>query len=108
MEEAWKTLAEAGLPEGAPRRPPQRLDFAAVRDAVEALAKTRLSSIDDARRAVLLAWLEAWRHHWPSAFARELGEPGDALRESLRKLPLDENRYLKLRRIAVENLSAVL
>lgn len=87
---------------------PSRIDFDAVREALQSLTAVPLASIDDVRRAVLLAWLEAWRHHWPSAFERELGNSAAELCDSLRELPFDENRYLKLRRIAVENLAGVL
>ncbi len=105
MEEAWKALEAAGLPDGAPRPRPTRLDFPALRGALGALDARALS---DLQRVILLAWLEGWRHHWPSRFERELGSVAGDLCAQLASRPIDQNRYLKLRRIAVENLSAVL
>lgn len=99
------TLEAAGLPDGAPRPMPTRLDFPAIRSALAALDVTQL---DETRRVVLLAWLEAWRHHWPTRFERELGAAGESWRRTLAALPADANRYLKLRRIAVENLAGAL
>ena len=103
MEEAWKTLVAAGVPDGAPRPAPTRLDFVAIRAALSALDVVRL---DEVQRVTLLAWLAGWKSHWPSRFASEVGSSGDALLTSLQSHPIDENRYLKLSRIAVENLSS--
>jgi hypothetical protein len=105
VQEAWKILAAAGLPDGPPRPKPGRLDFAAVRCALSGLD---IALLDAVQRVTLLAWLEGWRHHWPSSFQRELGAAGDRLRRALTQRAFDANRYLKLRRIAVENLSAAL
>ena len=105
VEGAWKTLEAAGLPMGAPRPSPSAIDFPAVR---RALSELDPGALDDVRRTALAAWLEAWKRHWPSRFERELGETGEALRRKLRDGLQDENRYLKLRRIAVENLSSAL
>jgi len=105
VQEAWKTLAAAGLPDGPPRPRPGRLDFAAVRSA---LCSLDVALLDAVERVTLLAWLEGWRHHWPSSFQRELGATGEALRLALAERAIDANRYLKLRRIATENLSAAL
>ena len=58
--------------------------------------------------APLLAWLRAWQQHWGSHFRRTLGDEGDQIVKRLRASLDDENRYLKLRRIAIENLSAML
>jgi hypothetical protein len=60
-------------------------------------------SLSDRDSELLAAWLSAFSHHWPRAFARVLGEEGAALCE--RCTAKDANRHLKLRRIAVENLS---
>lgn len=53
---------------------------------------------------ILAAWLSAFAHHWPTAFRSLLGPDGEALRKKC--VPADANRYLKLRRIATENLQA--
>ena len=105
MQDAWKTLAAAGLPDGPPRPRPERLDFTAVRGA---LAGVDTGLLDGVQRVTLLAWLEGWRQHWPSSFQRELGATGERLRRALMECAFDANRYLKLRRIAVENLSDAL
>jgi hypothetical protein len=63
----------------------------------------------DARQVEpLLAWLRGWRHHWPRSFAATFGAAGDTLVARLQARGVDPDRYLKLRRIAVENLAAVL
>jgi hypothetical protein len=96
---------EAGLPDGAIRPPPDRpLDATRVRAAVLRIAS---GPLDQRRRELLLAWLRGFRRHWPSRFAEVLGAEGEALEAELRSLPVDENRYLKLRRIAIENLSHI-
>ena len=96
---------EHGLPDGAARRAPTSFDFVAVRRALAALDADALAS---AHRVALLAWLAGGYDHWPSRFTRELGELGDDLRALLRAKPHDENRYLKLKRISVENLASAL
>lgn len=55
-----------------------------------------------------VAWLSAFHHHWPTRFHALFGAAGAELLIALRGELTDENRYLKLRRIAVENLSGVL
>jgi hypothetical protein len=103
----WAALEAAGLPAGAVRAAPSRLDMPLVRAAVRMLAD-RPDPPDAFDREPLLAWLRAWRHHWPDSFERELGADGERLTARLDALPRDANRYLKLRRIAVENLAGVL
>lgn len=56
----------------------------------------------------LAAWLAAWRDHWPSTFARCFGDQAGAASAWVRAHAAPEGRYLKLRRIALENLSHVL
>lgn len=106
MDDAWRLLQDLGLPDGAVRPPPAgRLDAARARDAVLQVA----ASVDQGRVAPLLAWLRAWRHHWGDHFRRTF-DPGeaDALLDGLARRLDDPNRYLKLRRIAVANLSRIL
>lgn len=67
-----------------------------------------LDGLDPSRREPLLAWLRAWKHHWPEQFQRTLGATGERCLARLEAAPMDPNRYLKLRRIAVENLSRLL
>jgi len=104
MDDAWDTLMGAGLPDGPPRPPPREpIPAAPVRAALELLEAgeplaARLGE-------PLLAWLAALRHHWPSRFDEIAGPAGTRLAASLSARPYDENRYLKLRRIAIENLA---
>ena len=101
---SWKLLAEAGVPIGAVRRAPKRLPHAlALRAALEA-AWVELPAVDD-DTAPLLAWLAAFHHHWPARFDEVLGARGKVVLRALRARSHDANRYLKLRRIAIDNLS---
>ncbi len=95
---------DLGLPDGAIRPAPRGpFDAARVRMAVrEVIASPDLDVVP------LLAWLRAWQHHWPNHFRATLGADGERVVEGLRARLEDENRYLKLRRIAIENLAAVL
>ena len=94
---------DVGLPDGA-IRPPPRGPF----DAQRVRAAVREAASEPRDVAALLAWLRAWQHHWPSHFRATLGDEGDRIAERLRARLDDENRYLKLRRIAIENLAAML
>jgi hypothetical protein len=103
MNANWKLLVQAGLPDGAALGTKGLCieDAAALRNAVELLAAGDLGPTDV---DLLAAWLSAFNHHWPSAFAEMLGEVGEM---SLRALVprAEPNRYLKLRRIAIANLA---
>jgi hypothetical protein len=104
MDAPWETLILAGMPDGAVRRPPASVDLDAIRRALSTLD---VAALTDGQRVVLLAWLDAFRQHWPSRYEAEL-EGFGGLRAALHRLPLDANRYIKLRRIAIENLASVL
>jgi len=93
---------EAGLPDGAVRAHPVRFDAERVRAATLEVAES------PPKATPLLAWLSAWRHHWPEHFEKTLGPTGHATIERLRASLGDPNRYLKLRRIAIANLAKVL
>jgi hypothetical protein len=56
----------------------------------------------------LVAWIFAWQHHWPQSFADKLGADAEAVSAWATGHPIDANRYLKLRRIALENLARIL
>jgi hypothetical protein len=108
MDDAWEVLAANGLPEGPIRPAPRRLaDPVQLRAAVAAVA-SRSDEIDEWHVEPLLAWLRGFKHHWPERFATILGLAGEDCLASLGALPADPNRYLKLRRIAIENLSHML
>lgn len=108
MEEDWTILRDAGVPYGA--FGPEGLvpfDDDLVREAVSGIASDR-ASLADPQRDALLAWLRGFRQHFPDRFAACLGSEGDSLIEALEQSPIDPNRYLKLRRIAVANLSRLI
>ena len=108
MDGVWEVLTASGLPEGPIRRPPRGpADPVRLRAAVAAVAGQR-SEIDPWHREPLLAWLRGFQHHWPESFATILGPAGEECLARLSALPIDSNRYLKLRRIAIENLSRFL
>lgn len=106
MDPHWEALCAAGLPDGAGRLLPSP-SLARAREAVRALGLSP-ESIAGWQREPLLSWLRAFAHEYPSRFASELGRDGELLAEWLEREPLDINRYLKLRRIAAENLSRFL
>ena len=74
---------------------------------VAALCEARFEGLDRTMRECLFAWLRAFRHHWPEHFEQILGHPGIAALAALDDPAADSNRYLKLRRIAVENLAGL-
>jgi hypothetical protein len=104
---AWEVLVEAGLPDGAVRPRPCRLDRPRVREAIGYLAQ-HSEALEPRQVEPLLAWLRGWRHHWRESFVTGVGADGERLIARLEARAPDPNRYLKLRRIAVENLSRVL
>jgi len=108
VKSAWKTLVAAGLPDGAIRPAPRGpVDEAGLRAALEDLTNAG-RVLDDRQQELLRAWLRAFKHHWPGRFAAVLGDAGERALGRLGDGTGDANRYLKLRRIAVENLSHLL
>lgn len=107
MVAQWKVLVEAGVPDGAARVASARLDPRDVGRAVRDLAAGP-EAIEPRQVEPLLAWLRGWRRHWPASFASVLGPAGERLIACLEARAPDATRYLKLRRIAVENLARVL
>jgi hypothetical protein len=76
--------------------------------AREALAAVDVRAIDPARREPLLAWLRGYRQHWPDRWATQVGALGERKIAELEQSPIDVNRYLKLRRIAIANLARLI
>jgi hypothetical protein len=106
MAADWNALAEAGLPlQAADRRRPGSIDWARVRSQVGFAVID--AQADAWLREPLLAWLRGFRQHWPDAFGVRLGETGESAIARLEACQVDWNRYLKLRRIAIENLSGL-
>jgi hypothetical protein len=95
---------DLGLPDGAIRPVPRGpFDPARVRGALREVAASPGLDV-----APLLAWLRAWQQHWGTSFLTTFGAEGAGIVDRLRARLDDENRYLKLRRIAIENLAALL
>lgn len=106
MGEDWKILMAAGVPYGAPRTLAEiEFDDESVRAAFLRTAGA-LDTLNARQRDALLAWLCGFRRHWPSRFVSVLGEEGQRVLALLEALGLDDNRHIKLRRIAIENLAA--
>lgn len=106
MSAAWKVLIDSGLPLGAGRAPPTRaVPEAKLRRAVLTLVRSpKLAPVD---RETLAAYLAAFQQHFSHRFAEVFGEDGPNFTSMVRDAILDVNRYLKLRRIAVENLARI-
>ena len=94
------------MPDGAARPPPSP-PLEGVRDAIGQLAVAH-GRIPASTVEPLLSWLRAFESHWPKRFDAELGSGGRTLIAQLETRSQDPNRYLKLRRIALENLASVL
>ena len=105
MTKAWQILRDAGLPlaiQGTGRGAPDREALASsIREAIAEAPTGR-----DAE--ALAAFIFAWHHHWPPSFAASLGKDGDAVLAWAAANTLDAGRYIKLRRIAIANLSQIL
>lgn len=103
MDTAWQVLIDAGLPlTGARGHPPAAREMAL---AVRALLDT---PHEPRERDALAAFLIAWRDHWPTSFASELGDDAARAESWARGAIEDRNRMVKLRRIAIERLATVL
>lgn len=111
MNDPWQVLQDAGMPIGAARpKPSAPLDGEEIREALRSIVDSTIE-IEPGRLEPLLAWLRGGFHHWPHRFAEVLGPDGARVRDLLWDRfghVIDQNRYLKLRRIAIENLSGVL
>jgi hypothetical protein len=103
MQDAWQLLRDGGLPLAEPRRdrrPSARELAGATRAAIASHPSGREAE-------ALAAFLLAWHHHWPRSFADAHGADATAVVDWATRHVIDDNRYLKLRRIALENLADV-
>lgn len=108
MDAGWNTLGRWGLPSGPVRAVPRGpVPDDELRAALTTL-RPELARLDERQRDALLAWLRGFRHHFEARFRVVFGTLGDDAIATLEATPIDANRYLKLRRIAIENLAAVL
>jgi hypothetical protein len=104
VEDPWQILRDGGLPLAAPRTSTRRTASELAHAVAAAVAQRPHSREADALGAYILAW----QAHWPTSFIRELGGQAEPLVGWARATVRDANRLLKLRRIAIENLSTVL
>ena len=95
-----------GLPDGAPHA--RHPDVYSDESARAALATIDPAALEPARREPLLAWFRACRRRWPTRWAREMASCGERRIAELEALEIDENRYLKLRHIAIANLATLI
>ena len=100
----WQILRDGGLPLFLPKTGARR-----SADELAIAVRAAIARSPSGREAdALCAFVLAWRHHWPSSFAQALGADATSVVEWASRNVGDANRYLKLRRIAIENLSTVL
>lgn len=104
MRDPWQILHRAGLPMAGERTgtPPSE------REIAEALGAVIASEVAGRERDALVAFIDAWRQHWPTSFARALGGGTSEAARWAEAHRGDEGRRLKLRRIALANLATVL
>jgi len=104
MRDAWQILHRAGLPMAGERtgEPPSEEEIA---DATRAVIATEITG---RKRDALVAFIDAWRQHWPTSFARSLSGDAAAVAHWSDSHRGDEGRRLKLRRIALANLATTL
>ena len=103
MRSAWQTLRDGGVPLAT-------ASTGAATSPAELAAATHaaIAGASPGREAeALAAWVFAWHHHWPDGFRAAFGEAHPVLAWAAAHCP-DADRYLKLRRIAIENLARVL
>jgi hypothetical protein len=104
MDDPWQILRDGGLPLALPA--------SGVARRLEELAAATRSAVAQqptGREAeALAAFVFAWHHHWPASFERGLGADAGPVVDWAARNAVDEGRYLKLRRIALENLARIL
>ena len=104
MDRCWQILRDAGVPLASPRGD-ARPTAAEVRAAVSTVIAAAVGPRD---AEALGAFLLAWRQAWPSSFAGTFGLEAPSIEAWARRQMTDDDRYLKLRRIAIANLSSLL
>jgi hypothetical protein len=104
VDDFWKILRAGGVPLAIERIPSAPSPFALAAGARDAIA----AGVSGRDAEALAAWLFAWHQHWRSSFEASFGDDLDKILDWARRAAIDDNRYLKLRRIAIENLSTIL
>jgi hypothetical protein len=101
VNDPWQILRAGGVPLALPT---VRVHVPA--DELAAATRAAIATRPSGRDAeALAAWIFAWQQHWPRSFAANLGEDASAVTEWAAQHTVDANRYVKLRRIALENLA---
>lgn len=97
----WQILRAGGVPLALPT-----MRAHVQPDELAAATRAAISMGPSGRDAeALAAWIFAWQQHWPRSFAANLGDDAPAVTEWAAQHTVDANRYVKLRRIALENLA---
>lgn len=102
--DAWQILRDGGLPLATATSGIRRSAAELAAAAVAAVASRPAGRDAEA----LAAWLFAWHDHWPAAFAGRFGAEANAIVAWATASIRDGGRYIKLRRIALENLGTIL
>ena len=107
MIDAWQILRAGGLPlvvDGALALDarPRATDLA--RATREAIAGGPTGREADA----LVAFVRAWHDHWTACFADTFGDDAGTILGWADARRADRGRFVKLRRLAIENLARVL
>ena len=104
MRSPWQILRDGGLPLAI-----DRTGASTTVDELATAARAAVAEHPSGREAeALAAFVFACHHHWPRVFADAFGDAGSALLAWAGRQFSDDNRYVKLRRIAIENLAHVL
>ena len=104
MTDPWQILRDGGVPLALPTS-----GLTVRADNLAAATRAAIAGRPTGRDAdALAAWILAWQQHWPQSFTKALGADATEVNDWVAGHPLDANRYLKLRRIALENLAKIL
>jgi hypothetical protein len=104
MRSPWQILRDGGLP--------LAIDGTGASTTANELATATRAAVAEnpvgRDGEALAAFVFAWHHHWPQVFEGMFGDAGADLLAWAGQQFSDDGRYLKLRRIAIENLAHVL
>jgi hypothetical protein len=104
MRSPWQILRDGGLPLAT-----DRTNASTTVNELAAATRAAVAENPGGRDSeALAAFVFAWHHHWPRVFQGIFGEAGAGLLAWAGQQFSDDGRYLKLRRIAIENLAHVL
>jgi hypothetical protein len=104
MRSPWQVLRDGGLP--------LAIERTGASTTVSELAGATWAAVAEHPEGrdgeALAAFVFAWHDHWPRVFEGSFGDAGGGLLSWAAQQFSDAGRYLKLRRIAIENLAHVL